>query len=147
LGSGEGEAAQSTGAGYSEHNAPVARRVLLIDDELPIRRALSRYLTRRGWSVDTAGDATEALEFVRPAPLNGYDAIITDLAMPGLTGAEFHDLLREERPDLFPRLVIATGDSTSAEAMELRSRSTCMFMEKPFELAALVRVLESLRGG
>ena len=121
------------------------RRVLLVDDEEAIRLALRRFFTRRGWIVDEAGDGARALEQLLggddPVP---YDAVISDIRMPRLTGEQLHDALQRERPQLLPRCVFSTGDVSAPEAARFLQRTQCQVLEKPFELARLAALVDAL---
>jgi two-component system NtrC family sensor kinase len=123
------------------------RRVLVIDDEAPIRIAIRRYLERRGWQVEEASDGLEALELLG---LNGaatsrtdrYDAIITDLKMPGITGIELHDRLAASDPAGLEKLVLITGDTASNEVADFVARVRQPLVQKPFDMRALADLLE-----
>jgi CheY-like chemotaxis protein/anti-sigma regulatory factor (Ser/Thr protein kinase) len=130
----------------AETGAGSRPRVLLVDDEHSIRLALGRYLRRNGWEVDEAEDGEVALGMLNAAPLEGYDLVITDLRMPVLSGFEVHDWLAEHRPDLFARLVIATGDVASQPVREFLDRTSRPVLEKPFELSALAELVERVTG-
>jgi PAS domain S-box-containing protein len=114
-------------------------RVLLIDDERPIRKALSRYFTRRDWHVDEAEDGAEALEMLlgTSAGDTPYELVISDLRMPGVSGVMLHDRVAAARPALLERLVFSTGDVVSPEAAAFVARTRCAVLEKPFELSDL----------
>ncbi len=120
-------------------------RVLVVDDERPIRLALGRFMRRNGWEVDEAEDGEAALGMLHAAPPDGYDLVITDLRMPVLSGFEVHDWLAEHRRDLFERLVIATGDVASQPVREFLNRTSRPVLEKPFELSALGALLRQVR--
>jgi signal transduction histidine kinase/ActR/RegA family two-component response regulator len=121
-------------------------RVLLVDDERSIRLALGRYLRRNGWEVDEAEHGEMALGMLHAAPPEGYDLVITDLRMPVLSGFEVHDWLAEHRPDLFARLVIATGDVASQSVRDFLNRTSRPVLEKPFELTVLAALVKNVRG-
>jgi len=114
----------------------VERNLLLVDDEKLVRIGTAAMLREAGFVVHEAASASEAL-----ALLDGgarIDAVVTDYAMPGLTGSDLAHRLREERPDL-PILLITgyatLGDSEAAGLPRLA---------KPFragELAAAVNTL------
>jgi signal transduction histidine kinase len=122
-------------------------RVLVVDDERSIRLALGRYLRRNGWEVDEAEDGAAALGMLDATPADGYDLVITDLRMPVLSGFEVHDWLAEHRPDLFARLVIATGDVASQPVREFLNRTPRPVLEKPFELSSLAELVGRVREG
>ena len=127
--------------------APRAFRVLIIDDEQPVRAALSRYFTRKGWVAEGTGDANEALGMLREAPAGAFDAILSDMSMPGMGGTALHDALHEQRPDYFARLILTTGDLSSADAVALRERSPRPFVAKPFDFSALMEVATAVARG
>ena len=124
-------------------------RLLLIDDEPTIRSALSRYFTRRGWSVAEAENGAVALDLLHAAASGtvAFDVIVSDLKMPGFSGIELHDRLAIEQPELLRRLIFSTGDVASDEAAAFVSRTRCMVLQKPFELGELAEVVERVRAG
>jgi len=76
-----------------------AETVLVVDDEEPVRLLVQRILTRAGYRVLTAADATEALAVSR-SHTGPVHCLITDLAMPGLPGSELTRRLTARRPEL-----------------------------------------------
>ena len=121
------------------------RRILVVDDEPVIRTALSRFFRRRGWHVDEAADGEVARECLLggsdPVP---YDAVISDMRMPRLSGARLHDELQRERPQLLERCSFSTGDGGSPDAAAFIERTRCPVIAKPFELAALEVLVTSM---
>lgn len=123
-------------------------RVLVIDDEAPIRTAIRRYLKRRGWLVEEAKDGEEALAILGlggdPAASRSgsYDAIITDLKMPGITGMEIYDRLAAVDPEGLEKLVLITGDTASSEVTEFVARLRQPLVQKPFDMRALADLLD-----
>jgi two-component system KDP operon response regulator KdpE len=79
------------GLGASATAAPVANRVLVVDDEPPILRALGANLRARGYVVDVARTGEEALQL---AARHRPDAVILDLGLPGISGIEVIEGLR-----------------------------------------------------
>jgi CheY-like chemotaxis protein len=142
---GAGELPQTAG-----YRAPpgVGRRVLVIDDEAPIRIAIRRYLERRGWRVEEACDGLEALELLglsgagATSRTDRYDAIITDLKMPGVTGIELHDRLAATDPAGLEKLVLITGDTASGEVAEFVARLRQPLVQKPFDMRTLADLLD-----
>ena len=122
-------------------------RALLIDDERSIRLALGRFMRRRGWEVEEAEDGAAAVALLESAPRDGYDLVVTDLRMPVKSGFEVHDWLETHRPDLFARLVVATGDVASQPVRDFLGRISRPVLEKPFELTALGELMERAAAG
>jgi CheY-like chemotaxis protein/anti-sigma regulatory factor (Ser/Thr protein kinase) len=120
-------------------------RVLLIDDEQPIRKALSLFFTRRHWQVDEAEDGATALDMLLAAREDDtYELVISDLRMPGVSGVMLHDHLAVNRPALLDRLVFSTGDVVSPEAAAFVARTRCTVLEKPFELSDLDAIIRQV---
>src|SRR5467141_4168738 len=84
-------------------------RVLLVDDEEPVRRPIARFLARRGAVVIEAADGEEALERLNGEPV---DVILADLRMPRLDGPGLHARLQATRPGLADRMLFLSGDIT-----------------------------------
>ena len=117
-----------------------AHRVLVADDEESIRELLSRTLALAEYDVETVGDARAALDRLR---LADYDLLIADLRMPGMDGL----LLIREARRLHPSLpvIIITGYSTEASAIEAVNLGVVGYLVKPFRvpqvLSAVARAL------
>jgi CheY-like chemotaxis protein len=148
--------AGSTGdaaAGYAPAPAPGLDRrsgrprALIIDDEPSVRMALTRYFERTGWDVDQAEDGEVALRMLGTPEASGYALVISDLRMPVRNGLEVHDWLAAERPALFARLIIATGDVASPMIREFLQRTPRPVLEKPFELSTLAALVKQVAGG
>ncbi len=125
------------------------RRVLVVDDEGPIRVAIRRYLERKGWIVEEAGDGRQALELLGLDPdsrprTDFYDAIVTDLKMPGLSGIELHDRLAAASPESVAKLVMITGDTASPDAAEFVGRLRQPLIQKPFDMRTLADQLDRI---
>jgi PAS domain S-box-containing protein len=114
------------------------RRILVVDDEPTIRSVVSRYLRRRGHTVEEASDGAEALRRVASSP--EFDLILTDLRMPGMDGDELFAALRTA--GLADRLVFVTGDAVSPDAAAILARTGAPVVHKPFDLDELSRLVE-----
>jgi two-component system OmpR family response regulator len=104
-------------------------RILVIDDEPLARRAVVRMLETLGHEVREAGDGTSGLRLWREA---SADLVITDLAMPDLTGFEVIGILRAESPAL---PIIAMSGSLMVADQELVSQAAqlgAQLLGKPF---------------
>jgi excisionase family DNA binding protein len=110
--------------------APAGRpRVLVADDEASIRELLSKTLALADYDVDLAPDGRAALERLQAT---AYDLLITDLKMPGLDGLAVIREARRYRPDL--PIIIITGFSTEAAAIEALNLGVSGYLTKPFRI-------------
>ena len=114
--------------------------VLLVDDEPGVRFALTELLEARGLQVSTAASGAEALEH-----LQSVDAVVTDLAMPGMTGLELLERVLAVDPALPVLLITAHGsEKTAVDAMK---RGAYDYFCKPFDnddvVHAVRRALET----
>jgi excisionase family DNA binding protein len=120
--------------------APGRPRVLVVDDEASIRDLLSKTLALAEYDVDLAPDGRTALERLRVIP---YDLLITDLKMPGVDGLAVIREARRLKTDL--PVIIITGYSTEASAIEAVNLGVSGYLTKPFRvprvLAAAAKAL------
>jgi excisionase family DNA binding protein len=122
--------------------APAAGRprVLVVDDEASIRDLLSKTLALAEYDVDLAPDGRTALERLRIIP---YDLLITDLKMPGVDGLAVIREARRLKADI--PVIIITGFSTEASAIEAVNLGVSGYLTKPFRvprvLAAAAKAL------
>jgi DNA-binding response OmpR family regulator len=99
------------------------------DDESSIRELLSKTLALADYEVDVAHDGRAAIERLRSAH---YDLLITDLKMPGLDGLGVIREARRYRSDL--PIIIITGFSTEASAIEAINLGVAGYLTKPFRI-------------
>lgn len=116
-------------------------RILVVDDETGIRELLSKTLALAEYEVDLAPGGQEALERLRGFH---YDLLITDLKMPGVDGLT---LIREARRFL-PQLpiIIITGFSTEASAIEAINLGVNGYLTKPFRVPKVLSVAAKALG-
>jgi CheY-like chemotaxis protein len=121
----------------------LARTAVVVDDEQVVRMVLRRFLDRRGWSVVEAASAEEALVAIAGA-VEAPDLVLCDLQLPGLRGSALCRRIAELHPALARRLVLTSGDPLSA-ARELANEGLdCPVLGKPFTLADLDALLDTL---
>jgi excisionase family DNA binding protein len=110
-------------------------RVLVVDDEASIRDLLSKTLALAEYDVDLAPDGRSALERLRIIP---YDLLITDLKMPGMDGLSVIREVRQRSTEL--PIIIITGYSTEASAIEAINLGVSGYLTKPFRLPRVLAV-------
>jgi two-component system, NtrC family, response regulator AtoC len=109
-------------------------RILVVDDERNIRRVLQALLEADGYEVQVAADGDEARALVRRAK-PPFDAVLTDLRMPGCDGLALLRWTRESHPDT--PVVMVTAHGTVDVAVEAMRDGAFDFITKPFEEAEL----------
>ncbi len=122
--------------------APLARRrVLVVDDEESIRELVENGLAARGMQVDCAASGEEALQ---RAAQHAYDVILCDVKMPGLSGDQVYQKLKEITKDSGAQPVpflFMTGDVMDAAPPEQTSAPGTRWVQKPFRVSDLVPIL------
>jgi two-component system cell cycle sensor histidine kinase/response regulator CckA len=116
------------------------KTVLLVEDKEMVRILIERILTSGGYGVRGTSDASEA----RAAwdSMNGaVDVLVTDLAMPGLSGRDLAERLRGQRPDL-PVLFISGRPPEPSDT--LAQGPAPAFLGKPFTAELLLEALRDL---
>lgn len=103
--------------------------VLLVDDEEQFLKVLSQRMQGRGLKVDTSTSGEEALNKVKG---KDFDAIILDLAMPGMSGIETLKRIRSENPDV--QIIMLTGHGSVEKGVEAIKEGAVDFLEKPADL-------------
>jgi DNA-binding NtrC family response regulator len=120
------------------------RRILIIDDEQPVREAVSEYLAAHGFHVDAAQELEEAEALLATT---GYAVMVADVRLSGTHGREGLELIRFARHQL-PGIgvIVMTGHAAGDLEQEARRRGADAFVEKPLPLSDLLfevhRVLE-----
>ena len=109
--------------------------MLLVEDEMAVRRATSRTLVRLGYTVIEARHGRDALQLY-DANAGEIDLVISDLVMPEMGGWELVRHLRQRRADL-PMLMIS-GYDRDASGQQQRDPGV-LFLGKPFTLRALAQ--------
>ena len=115
---------------------PRKLEVLLVDDDSRIRRALRGVLEDEGHRVDEAADGAQALAALERRP---FDAVLLDVNMPGMSGLDALVAIRELAPST--GVIMVSGESTIATAVQALKRGAFDFIEKPVDPEHLLQVL------
>ena len=113
-------------------------RVLVVDDEPHILHYMQATLESWGHEVAVARDGSQAL---KRALMQPFDLIICDLRMPRLGGREMFETLARMHPTVADRIIFATGDTVRGDTLQFLEELGRPFLQKPFKLDALRRVL------
>ena len=119
--------------GYSK------RRILAVDDEALLLKAYRRMLGDVH-EVVTAVGAQEALRVL--AKEREFDAILCDLQMPDVSGADLYEAVRLRYPALAERFIFVTGGAFSSDAKRFLEESSCSVINKPFRVEEILSMIE-----
>jgi two-component system response regulator AtoC len=111
--------------------------VLVVDDEINLRKVLGTLLRRSGYSVRTASDGLEALDVLSREAIS---VIVTDLKMPRMNGLELLSKVHHDRPDI--PVIMVTAFGTVDRAVEAIKAGAFDFITKPFDRTELKQVID-----
>jgi CheY-like chemotaxis protein len=118
--------------------------ILLIEDEPSVIAFLHAALERRGYAVVDAASGEEGLKRLSKGR---YAGVISDIRMPGsVNGAEVHDWVRKNRPELKSRIILISGDTANSETQTFLAQSGTPCIEKPFRVQQLIAAVEKTFG-
>ncbi len=117
--------------------------VLLVDDEELVVTAGKDMLEALGYEVLTADTGSSALKIYRKK-FNRVDIIVLDMIMPGMSGSETFNQLKEINPDA--KVILASGYALNEEAAAIMARGCDGFIQKPFNLTVLSQKLKEVLG-
>jgi CheY-like chemotaxis protein len=118
-----------------------AERVMLVDDEEPIRKVISQLLTNFGYRVRVFSAGQEALAAMRRDPA-AYDVIITDYSMPHMTGLELARQMKTIRTDI--PIILCSGFLSETKTELSLQAGICEVLKKPVISHELARVIRQV---
>ncbi len=123
----------------------VGERILIIDDESSIRKMFGLILSREGYNVTEAEEGNEGLLLIGSEE---YDLVLLDIMMPGITGIECLERIKETHPEL--PVIMVTGVINVETTVEATEKGAFDYIIKPAKRADLVgavkRVLNAREG-
>jgi DNA-binding NtrC family response regulator len=112
--------------------------VLVVEDDIDLRRTVSESLEAEGFAAAQSPDAQDAIERLKAF---AYDGIVIDLHLPDASGMDVLDEAVSRYPEI--RAVVITGFGGVSEAVTAMKRGAVDFLIKPFQLTQLARVLQA----
>lgn len=106
-------------------------KVLLVDDDASIRRALGRALSMGGFDVVAAGSGEEACELLQ---VHEIDVALIDFLMPGMAGSTLYHIIATQWPHLASRVIMMTGEPEDYNQDPWFALHRLPVLRKPFEL-------------
>ena len=116
-------------------------RVLVIDDEPFVRDTLGEILRQQHHQVVVANDGVSGLARFSESP---FDLVMTDLAMPGMSGWQVAQAVKAVRPQV--PVVLVTGWGVEVQPDEMHTHGVDRVMTKPFRFEDVQEVVASFRG-
>jgi CheY-like chemotaxis protein len=119
-------------------------KILIIDDEPPVRKMIGRVLHARGHQIFEAGDGLEGLEQaagIRP------DLILLDIGMPKINGLELCRLLKSDPKTATAHVLFLTGEDRLGVVEDALKEGASGYVVKPFDLGRLAEKIDTLLAG
>jgi CheY-like chemotaxis protein len=113
-------------------------RILIVEDEEPVRRVTGRLLEKLGYRVVSASDANDALGMLGDGQC--FDLVFTDVVMPGMSGIEMAERMRVINPQ---QRILFTSGYTTREFGRPPGEPPQPFIPKPFSLDDLARAVRA----
>lgn len=124
------------------HQTKSSKRVLIVDDEPPVRRLLSRWLTRWGCTVTDAGSASQALALMAADPA---DILLCDVNMPERDGLWLAEQVHARWPET--AIVMSTGHDDPESVRASRKAGAMAYVLKPINPVLLRSAIEDTARG
>ena len=112
--------------------------ILVVDDERGMRDFLNILLTKEGHKVMVASNGEEALKLVENT---AFDLVISDIRMPGMSGLDLLESIKDKQPDL--PVVMITAFASPNDAVSAMKNGAFDYISKPFNLDEIKTVIES----
>jgi DNA-binding NtrC family response regulator len=123
-----------------EKCGPLEATILVVEDEDPLREAVSKMLRKTGLSVIEARDGSAAMDLIR-AHKNHINLLFLDITLPGTSSRAVFEEAKRLRPDMTVIVTSAYSEDMAAESLAGRGEG---FIRKPFQLSDLVALLRNV---
>ena len=111
------------------------KRVLVVDDEASVVDLVREALEREDYAVETATDGNSAL---RKIEQSRFDAVGSDIKMPGKSGTDLYLYCQEQQPDLAGHFLLLTGDVAGHDSLRFIEEHKVPYVSKPFDLKKFI---------
>jgi two-component system cell cycle sensor histidine kinase/response regulator CckA len=136
-----------TVAGAPLDRPPLAdrKRLLVVDDEVPVLKLVARILATDNYEIAAAESGEAAVRVMQQPGFAGVDLLVTDLRMPGMNGRELAAVVRKSNPQVRVLYVTGFADTLFSGVNELGAAES--FIEKPFGADGLLEATRLLMFG
>jgi two-component system cell cycle sensor histidine kinase/response regulator CckA len=133
------------GVGLRRPPLDVRKHLLVVDDELPILKLVTRILATDNYEIASASSGEDAAQLLNAPGYPGLDLLVTDLMMPGMNGRELATIVRGKYPNARVLYVTGFADTLFKDLQELSAGES--FIEKPFGTDGLLEATRLLMFG
>jgi two-component system NtrC family sensor kinase len=141
----EPEALATEPAVSAKPATPTGLRLLIVDDEPDIADLLEAILAGSGYNIQKASNGIDGLQLLTN---EDFDAVVSDMLMPGLDGRALYYHVQQIKPDLAKRMIFVTGDTLNSTTREFLKTTGNLFLSKPFKIDEVTRrVHEAIQRG
>lgn len=118
--------------------------VLVVEDEPSVMSFVRAAMERAGYDVVSASSGAEALKLLEGGKFMG---VVSDMRTPGgVDGADVHEWLVANRPELVAKLIFITGDIVNEETAKTLAKTGAPCVEKPFRISQLIDIVRKVMG-
>ncbi len=117
------------------------KRVLIVEDEIPIIEFCRRVLANCGFEVDTASSVKAAYETIKRIQ---YDIYLIDMRLPQIDGTELYLWLEAKHPELLKKVIFTTGDVMNRDTLDFLKKNKAPLLEKPFSPDELRSIIQQV---
>jgi len=119
------------------------KKILVVDDEAFLLECLVDAMDAWGCVATPCGLAAEAIQKLQ---ISSFDLIISDIRMPGLSGIQLFEWIREHQPEMTKKIIFTTGDSFDPETRTFLEQAKLPHLGKPFDLKKLRQAMGDMLG-
>ena len=113
--------------------------IMIVDDNISIRKSMSLILELKGYSVTTARDGFEAIKKDKEIP---SDVIFMDVKMPDMNGVETYRKIKQTRPDAV--VIMMTAYAVKELVDEALQEGACRALDKPLNMDVVLRMIDEI---
>jgi DNA-binding response OmpR family regulator len=116
----------------------VTEKILVVEDEVNVSKSIRKVLSRKGYDVSEAFTVEDAVKLINEMT---FDLVITDLMIPGISGMELLQIIRDHYPEL--EVIMITGYASIESAVKATKLGAAAYLAKPFTPDELTQVAQS----
>lgn len=120
----------------------ITEKILVVDDEENVCHSIKKVLSRRGYNVSQALNVEDAVTLIKEM---SFDLVITDMMIPGTSGLELLQIIRDHYPEL--EVIMITGYASIESAVKATKLGASAYLPKPFTPDELTKVTEETLAG